>query len=166
MSHDPMCPVAEAGGSCCPWMGECDCQCMCDWIQEIRQSDISAVESVYLRRGEAMSLKEEHDLIRKEMAALNVLVSEIDLRSKIVQSYLRDTMLNDDELEVIREVRLAEEFRREWPGRNTIRCARSQLALRNWTGAALVAAPAKCHRGSATANARRLPRCVLPALRR
>lgn len=37
MSHDSMCPVAEAGGSCCPWMGECDCQCMCDLILTVIQ---------------------------------------------------------------------------------------------------------------------------------
>lgn len=62
-----------------------------------------------------MSLKEEQNFIREEMASLSVVVREVDLRTKIVQSYLRDTMLNDDEREVIREVRLEEEFRREWP---------------------------------------------------
>ena len=32
--HDPRCP--NYNGSCCPWMGDCTCQCMCDWIAEIR----------------------------------------------------------------------------------------------------------------------------------
>lgn len=34
--HDVMCPNHE--GSCCPWMGDCDCQCMCDFISSIRES--------------------------------------------------------------------------------------------------------------------------------
>lgn len=34
MTHDPLCPNVE--GTCCPWMGECNCQCLCDWIEEIR----------------------------------------------------------------------------------------------------------------------------------
>lgn len=34
--HDLMCPNYK--GSCCPWMGECDCQCMCDFITVIRES--------------------------------------------------------------------------------------------------------------------------------
>ena len=35
MTHDPKCPVSQ--GPCCPWMGDCDCQCLCDFIAEIRQ---------------------------------------------------------------------------------------------------------------------------------
>lgn len=32
--HDPKCACFK--GSCCPWVGECDCQCMCDFIDSIR----------------------------------------------------------------------------------------------------------------------------------
>lgn len=35
MVHDPKCPVFK--GPCCPWVeGGCDCQCMCDFISDIR----------------------------------------------------------------------------------------------------------------------------------
>ena len=37
--HDPLCYVAQNDGNCCPWMPECDCQCMCDWIAEVRQDE-------------------------------------------------------------------------------------------------------------------------------
>ena len=37
--HDPLCYVAKNGGNCCPWMPSCDCQCMCDWIAEIRKDE-------------------------------------------------------------------------------------------------------------------------------
>lgn len=33
--HDPLCNIYEE--TCCPWMGECECQCNCDFIQEIRE---------------------------------------------------------------------------------------------------------------------------------
>lgn len=33
--HDPLCVVSQ--GSCCPWMGDCTCQCLCDFINEIRK---------------------------------------------------------------------------------------------------------------------------------
>lgn len=35
--HDHLCPNSK--GTCCPWMGECECQCLCDWIQEIRKDE-------------------------------------------------------------------------------------------------------------------------------
>ena len=35
-SHDSLCVCSK--GSCCPWMPEpCDCQCMCDFIAEVRE---------------------------------------------------------------------------------------------------------------------------------
>ena len=33
--HLPECPVAD--GPCCPWMGECECQCMCDLLRVCSQ---------------------------------------------------------------------------------------------------------------------------------
>lgn len=33
--HDSLCPVRD--GSCCPWMGDCVCQCLCEFINEIRK---------------------------------------------------------------------------------------------------------------------------------
>lgn len=36
-NHDVMCPNAE--GSCCPWMGDCDCQCNCDLINRVREDE-------------------------------------------------------------------------------------------------------------------------------
>lgn len=35
--HHPKCP--NFNGPCCPWMGECDCQCKCDFINEIVEWD-------------------------------------------------------------------------------------------------------------------------------
>ena len=32
-NHPPECPCTA--GSCCPWMGECTCQCICDIIQTV-----------------------------------------------------------------------------------------------------------------------------------
>lgn len=46
MTHDPLCPNSK--GSCCPWMGECACQCRCDLILKVRADE----------RGEAMT----HDI--------------------------------------------------------------------------------------------------------
>ena len=37
MTHDPLCQNAK--GTCCPWMGDCSCQCMCDFIDEIRADE-------------------------------------------------------------------------------------------------------------------------------
>jgi hypothetical protein len=34
MTHDPICN--NSSGPCCEWMGECDCQCTCDWIAAVR----------------------------------------------------------------------------------------------------------------------------------
>ena len=33
--HFPECPNAH--GSCCPWMGDCTCQCLCDLIGRVQQ---------------------------------------------------------------------------------------------------------------------------------
>lgn len=33
-THHPLCPNHE--GTCCPWMGDCDCQCLCDFINKIK----------------------------------------------------------------------------------------------------------------------------------
>lgn len=47
MIHDPLCYVAKNGGTCCPWMGNCDCQCMCDYIAEIRNDTLDkAIEAI------------------------------------------------------------------------------------------------------------------------
>lgn len=43
-SHDPLCPVTKNGGNCCPWMPDCECQCMCDYIAEIRQDTLDKVQ--------------------------------------------------------------------------------------------------------------------------
>lgn len=38
VEHDSMCQNSK--GSCCPWMpSECYCQCMCDYIAEIRADE-------------------------------------------------------------------------------------------------------------------------------
>lgn len=37
--HDDFCYVAQSGGSCCPWMGNCDCMCSCDSIDAIREDE-------------------------------------------------------------------------------------------------------------------------------
>lgn len=51
MTHDPLCPNAE--GDCCPWMGECDCQCLCEWIAKIRTDEgIAFNRKIAIRRVE------------------------------------------------------------------------------------------------------------------
>lgn len=40
LAHDKFCPVYE--GSCCPWMGNCVCQCNCDDIAAIRKDERAA----------------------------------------------------------------------------------------------------------------------------
>ena len=35
--HDSLCPVYK--GSCCTWLEKCSCQCMCDFITEIRSEE-------------------------------------------------------------------------------------------------------------------------------
>ncbi len=37
MSHDPFCE--NHAGTCCPWMGDCDCACTCARIREIRDDE-------------------------------------------------------------------------------------------------------------------------------
>jgi hypothetical protein len=36
-AHDLLCPVHA--GSCCPWMGDCDCQCACDFLHKVRTNE-------------------------------------------------------------------------------------------------------------------------------
>ena len=36
-AHDRLCQVYA--GSCCPWMGECFCQCTCDILKEAREDE-------------------------------------------------------------------------------------------------------------------------------
>jgi hypothetical protein len=48
MTHDPLCP--NASGSCCPWIGECACQCECEFAAKVRaderQTCVSIVQTV------------------------------------------------------------------------------------------------------------------------
>jgi len=46
LAHDKFCPVYE--GSCCPWMGNCVCQCNCDDIAAIREDEraVAAIEAL------------------------------------------------------------------------------------------------------------------------
>ena len=43
-THDPKCPNHQ--GSCCPWMGDCECQCLCDFIREIRAEYLNIPEEL------------------------------------------------------------------------------------------------------------------------
>lgn len=36
-NHDKFCPNFE--GPCCPWIVDCTCQCMCDFIRVIREDE-------------------------------------------------------------------------------------------------------------------------------
>lgn len=38
--HDPMCLLDS--DTCCPWMGDCDCQCICDLISRVREDERAA----------------------------------------------------------------------------------------------------------------------------
>lgn len=40
--HDPLCNIVD--GPCCPWMGDCTCQCNCDFIAEVRRDDRQRVQ--------------------------------------------------------------------------------------------------------------------------
>jgi len=42
--HDEKCP--NFTGSCCSWLKDCTCQCMCDYIREIRKDE---AEKAYMR---------------------------------------------------------------------------------------------------------------------
>lgn len=35
--HDSLCECYE--GPCCPWMGPCECQCLCDFIAKVREDE-------------------------------------------------------------------------------------------------------------------------------
>lgn len=37
MNHDRLCEISEE--PCCPWMGLCECQCTCEFIDEIRADE-------------------------------------------------------------------------------------------------------------------------------
>lgn len=37
MTHDRLC--SNTTGTCCPWMGDCDCQCTCSLIARIREDE-------------------------------------------------------------------------------------------------------------------------------
>jgi hypothetical protein len=41
--HDPKC--ACFNGSCCPWIRDCECQCMCDFINSIRNEYAGLIEA-------------------------------------------------------------------------------------------------------------------------
>jgi hypothetical protein len=48
--HDPLCNIVD--GPCCPWMGDCDCQCTCGWIAKIREDeDRQILETLSKMRG-------------------------------------------------------------------------------------------------------------------
>lgn len=66
MEHDPLCYVAKNGGQCCPWIPDCNCQCMCDLILEVRQDDQAKTEEL----AEKM-FKLGYDQAIKDMAEAN-----------------------------------------------------------------------------------------------
>lgn len=39
--HDVLCNIYEK--TCCPHMGECECQCNCDFIQEVREDERKSI---------------------------------------------------------------------------------------------------------------------------
>lgn len=55
--HDQLCPVHQ--GSCCSWIDDCACQCLCDFIHQIRVDEREqfgkqaqlAVASMNIRKG-------------------------------------------------------------------------------------------------------------------
>lgn len=62
-----------------------------------------------------MSISEEKAMIREEMLALDGLVTAVDRRIALMNAMLRDTSLNDAELEVIMRVRFGVDEDEEWP---------------------------------------------------
>jgi len=47
--HDPLCE--NYNGTCCPWMGDCECQCMCEYIDTIRQDQIRRMSAFADKEG-------------------------------------------------------------------------------------------------------------------
>lgn len=37
VDHDPLCNIYE--GPCCPWMGDCQCNCNCEFILAVRKDE-------------------------------------------------------------------------------------------------------------------------------
>ena len=74
MTHDPLCELAN--GPCCPWLGDCACQCSCDRIEEIREDErrraMDAVAKMDLR------LMTPHESMIAALAWMNVRQTERD----------------------------------------------------------------------------------------
>jgi len=77
MSHDPLCAIS--GGPCCPWMGECDCQCTCDLIGKVRKDEADRVMSLRYQQvtgwqdmKEALAWQQgQRDMLAKCIAAVD-----------------------------------------------------------------------------------------------
>lgn len=41
MNHDVLCACSE--GPCCPWLSHCECQCMCEFIAQVRTDELYTV---------------------------------------------------------------------------------------------------------------------------
>jgi hypothetical protein len=83
MTHDRLCLVYE--GPCCPWMGDCECQCICDWIEEVRRDeDRHLVNEVSRRLAKVRSRtlspatkKEDFAFFDGAMWGFNLVLSEL-----------------------------------------------------------------------------------------
>lgn len=78
MSHDSLCYVAQNGGNCCPWLPSCDCQCMCDYIREVRNDVLNMVEAAI---NVAVDTIDKFDWISPTYAKAKVISAVRELRS-------------------------------------------------------------------------------------
>lgn len=68
--HDPLCLVDA--GSCCPWMGECECQCDCEWIECVREDEQDkqyTAQSENWVKGYECALRDAIEAIRKHVVS-------------------------------------------------------------------------------------------------
>lgn len=58
--HVPECPCAETG-TCCPWIENCDCQCVCDFARQVADRVLHVVRERVLALCDCYPFNESHD---------------------------------------------------------------------------------------------------------
>lgn len=73
MTHDKLCYVAINGGNCCPWLPECDCQCMCEYIKEVRDDTLASLTGLeWYSKARWTGYYEGIDAAREAVATIGV----------------------------------------------------------------------------------------------
>jgi len=74
--HDILCNVYE--NACCPWIGNCECQCTCDIIAIIREDEqmkeynrpFDEVSMLWHKRGYAAALRDAVEAVKVQSPAI------------------------------------------------------------------------------------------------